>query len=146
MRLIDNQNRICFCNNVNWATGAKAIQLSEYNCSIFVCSFATLQFFIRINRFIKCLHINYHNIDGTVRCKAVDLSKLRGVIDEETNLLAVFLCKMFLSHLKGFVDALADCDARHNHNELTPTVVFVQLIHGLDVGIGLADTGLHFNR
>ena len=37
---------------------------------------------------------------------------------------------MFLRHLKGFIDALTDGDARHNHDELAPPVMLVQLIHG----------------
>ena len=53
---------------------------------------------------------------------------------------------MFLRHLKGLINTLADGNARHDHNELAPAVVLVQLIHGLNVGIGLADAGLHFNR
>ena len=51
---------------------------------------------------------------------------------------------MILRHLKGLINTLADGNARHDHNELAPAVVLVQLIHGLDVGIGLADAG--FNR
>ena len=53
---------------------------------------------------------------------------------------------MLLRHLKGLINTLADGNARHDHNELAPAVVLVQLIHGLDVGIGLADAGFHFNR
>ena len=53
---------------------------------------------------------------------------------------------MILRHLKGLINTLADGNARHDHNELAPAVVLVQLIHGLDVGIGLAYAGLHFNR
>ena len=53
---------------------------------------------------------------------------------------------MLLRHLKGLINALADGNARHDHNELAPTVVLVQFVHGLNVGIGLADAGLHFNR
>ena len=53
---------------------------------------------------------------------------------------------MLLRHLKRFIDALADGNARHDHDEFAPTIVLVQLIHGLDVGIGLADAGFHFNR
>lgn len=53
---------------------------------------------------------------------------------------------MLLRHLKGLINALADGDARHDHDELAPTVMLVQLIHRLDVGIGLANARLHFNR
>ena len=53
---------------------------------------------------------------------------------------------MLLRHLKGLINALADGDARHDHDEFAPTIVLVQLIHRLDVGIGLANAGFHFNR
>ena len=52
---------------------------------------------------------------------------------------------MLLRHLKGLINALADGNARHDHNELAPTVVLVQFVHGLNVGIGLADAGFHLN-
>ena len=53
---------------------------------------------------------------------------------------------MLLRHLKGLINTLADGNARHDHDELAPTVMLVQLIHRLDVGIGLANARLHFNR
>ena len=53
---------------------------------------------------------------------------------------------MLLRHLKRFIYAFADSNARHDHDELAPAVVLVQLIHRLDVGIGLANARLHFNR
>ena len=53
---------------------------------------------------------------------------------------------MILRHLKGLINTLADGNARHDHDELAPAVMLVQLIHGLNVGIGLADAGFHFNR
>ena len=53
---------------------------------------------------------------------------------------------MLLGHLKGFVNTFSNGDAGYNHDELAPTVVLVQLVHGLDIGIGLADAGFHFNR
>ena len=146
LRLVNYQNRVCFGDDVDWATGAEIIKFSEYNCCIFIRSFAAFQLFIRINRFVECLHIDDHDIDGAVRRKAVNFRKLCGVVDEETNLLAVFLCKMLLRHLKRFIDALADGNARHDHDEFAPTIVLVQFIHGLDVGISLTDAGFHFNR
>ena len=47
--------------------------------------------------------------------------------------------------MKGFIDALTDGDARHDHDEFAPTIMLVQLIHGLDVGVGLADACFHLN-
>ena len=53
---------------------------------------------------------------------------------------------MLLRHLKRLIDAFTDGNARHDHDEFAPTIMLVQLIHGLDVGIGLANARLHFNR
>ena len=133
LRLVDNQNRVGLCNNVNRATGAELVQL-HVNASRILTSG------------VECLRVDDHDIDGAVRRKAVNFRKLCGVVDEETNLLAVFLCKMLLRHLKRFIDALADGNARHDHDEFAPTIVLVQFIHGLDVGISLTDAGFHFNR
>ena len=77
--------------------------------------------------------------------KTVDLRQLGGVIDEKAHFLAVFFGKMLLRHLKGFVYTLADGNAGHDHDELTPTIGTVQLVHGLDIGIGLADAGFHLD-
>ena len=133
LRLVNNQNRVGLCNNVDWTAGAELIQL-HVNASCIL----TLG--------IERLRVDDHDIDGAVRRKAVNFRKLRRVVDEETNLLAVFLRKMLLRHLKGLIDALTDGNAWHDHDEFAPTIMLVQLIHGLDVGIGLANARLHFNR
>ena len=52
---------------------------------------------------------------------------------------------MLLRHLKRFINALADGNARHDRDEFAPTIVLVQLIHGLDVGISLTNTCFHLN-
>ena len=133
LRLVDNQNRVRFCNNINRATGTELVQLHVNTPRVLTLG-------------IERLIIDNHDIDGTVRRKAVNFRELGGIIDKEPDLLAVFLREMLLCHLKGLINALADSNARHDHDELAPTVVLVQLIHGLDVGIGLADAGLHLNR
>ena len=133
LRLVDNQNRVRFCNNINRATGTEFVQLHVNTPRVLTLG-------------IERLRVDNHNVYGAIRRKAVNFRKLGGIIDKESDLLAVFLRKMFLRHLKGLINTLADGNARHDHDELTPTVVLVQLIHGLDVGISLADTGFHFNR
>ena len=44
------------------------------------------------------------------------------------------------------VHPLTNGYARHHDNEFRPTIVFVELIHRLDVGIGFARTRLHLHR
>ena len=53
---------------------------------------------------------------------------------------------MFLRHLKGFIDALTDGDARHHDYEFAPAVVLIQLEHCLYVSICFADAGFHLYR
>ena len=52
---------------------------------------------------------------------------------------------MLLRHLKRLIHTLADGDAGYHNDELAPTIVLVQLVHGLDVSIGLANAGFHLN-
>ena len=53
---------------------------------------------------------------------------------------------MLLRGLQGLVHALAYGNRRHHNDKLAPTVALVQLVHGFDVGIGLAGAGFHLNR
>ena len=133
LRLVDNQNWVRLCNDVNRATGTELVQLHVNAPRVLALG-------------IERLRVDNHNVYGAIRRKAVNFRELGRIVDEEPDLLAVFLRKMLLRHLKGLINALADGDARHDHDELAPTIVLVQFIHGLDVGIGLADAGFHFNR
>ena len=132
LRLINNQNRIRLCNDINRPAGPELIQLHT-NTS---CIFASC---------IKRLRVDNHGADGVIRRKTINLCQLSGIIDEKAYLLTIFLGKMLLRYLKGLIHALADGNTGHNHDELAPTVMLVQLIHCLDIGICLADTGLHLN-
>ena len=132
LRLVNDQNRVCLCDNVDWAAGTELVQLHVNTPRVLTLG-------------IERLRVDNHDIDGTVRRKAVNFRELGRIVDEEPDLLAVFLCKMLLRHLKGLINTLADSNARHDHDEFAPAVVLVQLIHGLDVGIGLADAGFHLN-
>ena len=55
------------------------------------------------------------------------------------------LHKMVCGDLKGLLHALTDRNRRNNHNKLAPAVLFVQLEHRLDIDIGFARAGFHFN-
>ena len=52
---------------------------------------------------------------------------------------------MLLRHLKGLIHTFPDGDAGHHNDELAPPVMLVQLVHGLDVSVCLADTGFHLD-
>ena len=132
LRLVNNQNWVRLCNDVNRATGTELVQLHVNTPCVLTLG-------------IERLRVDNHDIDGAVRCKAVNLRELGRIVDEEPDLLAVFLRKMLLRHLKGLINALADGDARHDHDEFAPTIVLVQFIHGLDVGIRFTNTCFHLN-
>ena len=55
------------------------------------------------------------------------------------------LHKVVCGDLKGFFHALADRNGGNDHNELAPAVLLVQLEHRLDIDIGFARAGFHFN-
>ena len=80
-----------------------------------------------------------------VRRKVVNLGQVLRVIDKEPDRLSVFFQKMFLHNLERLIDTLANGDARYHHDKLGPAVGAVQLVHRLDVGIGLARTRFHFD-
>lgn len=71
--------------------------------------------------------------------------KIRTVINKETSLLAVMLHKVVCGDFKGLLHALTDRNGGNDHNKLAPAVLFVQLEHRLDVDIGFARAGFHFN-
>ena len=55
--------------------------------------------------------------------KRSTLGELRGIVDEEANLLHIFLRKKLLGHLKGFIHTLTDGNTGYYDNELAPAVV-----------------------
>ena len=77
--------------------------------------------------------------------KSIYLTELFGVIHKVLHALSVFLSKMLLHALKALQYAFSDGDAWHHHHKLGPAIAGIQFIHGLDVGIGLTRTRLHFD-
>ena len=94
---------------------------------------------------IECLRIDDHGIDARIVCEAVKLGKVLRIIDEEAHGFAVERREMFLRRLERLVDALANGDARHDDDELRPPIRFIELVHGLDICVRLARSGLHLD-
>ena len=132
LRLVNNQDRIRLGDDINRSAAAEFIQLHVNPTGVLAFG-------------IERLRIDDHDVDGAIRSKAVNLCELCRIVDEEANLLAVFLSKVFLRHLEGLVDAFTDSNRWNNNDELAPAVVLVQLIHRFDVGVCFADAGLHLN-
>lgn len=74
-----------------------------------------------------------------------DLFQLRGIVDKESDLFAVFRLEMLSGRFKGLIDAFPDGDARDDNDEFAPAVAPVQLLHRFDVSIGFSRAGLHLN-
>ena len=98
-----------------------------------------------VDRFIECLRIDDHHVDGTIGGKAVNLCQLSGIIDKEPDFFTIFLGKMLLRHLKGLIHALADGNARHDYDKLTPAIMFVQLVNGFYICVRLANACFHLD-
>ena len=131
LRLVDDQDWICLCNDVDGLAAAERVELFVNDALILAG--------------IERLHVDDHDIDRAVRRKAVNFRQSVGIVDEKADFLVVFARKMLLRGLERFIDALADGDGRHNDDELAPAVALVQLIHRFDVGIGLARAGFHLD-
>ena len=55
------------------------------------------------------------------------------------------LHKVVCGDLKGLLHTLTDRNGGNDHDELAPAVLLVQLEHRLDIDIGFARAGFHFN-
>ena len=130
--LIDDQNRIRLSDDIDRPAGAEFVQLHVDTAGI-------------LSSGIKGLGVDDHNIDGAVRCEAINFGQLGRVVDKKTDLFTILFRKMLLGHLERFIHTLADGDAGHHHDELAPAIGAVQLVHGLDVGVGLAHASLHLD-
>src|SRR5690606_38728674 len=65
---------------------------------------------------------------------------------ERIDLMAVQFLKVVLGYLKRLIHPFTNGNAWHNDDELAPTIVFIQFVHGADVGIGFTSTCFHFYR
>ena len=131
LRLVDDQDWICLCNDVNGLAAAKGIELFINNALILAG--------------IERLHVDDHDIDRAVGRKAVNFCQPIGIVDKKADFLIIFARKMLLRGLERFIDAFADGDGRHDDDKLAPAVALVQLIHRFDIGIGLARSGFHLD-
>ena len=73
------------------------------------------------------------------------MGKVGAVVNEIAGFLAVEFHEMLLQHGEALIDAFADGDAGHHHDELRPAEAFVHLEHGLDIDVGLARARLHLH-
>ena len=84
-------------------------------------------------------------MNAVIRSKGINLSKLLRVVDEVLHTLTIFSSKVFCHTLKTLEHAFADGNTGHYNHKFRPTIAGVQLVHGLDVGIGLTRTCFHLD-
>ena len=138
LRLVQNDNRAVCLNDINRAAGAEFIPLGVDDTSFLALA-------VLFQRGGKRLRVDDHYIDAGAARKVIQLVQVGAVVDEEASLLAVMLHKVVCGDLKGLLHALTDRNGGNDNNELAPAVLFVQLEHRLDIDIGFARAGFHFN-
>ena len=82
---------------------------------------------------------------GVVGGKVINLCKSSGIINKETDFLSVLFRKMLFRHLKRLKHTLSNGNTGHYNDELTPSIMLIQFIHGFNIGIGLSYAGLHLD-
>ena len=144
LRLIDNHDRVTLAEHVDRTAAAKLITLVEDDACRLVSPCALT--LLLVHRRVEGLRVDNHHVHTGIAGKGINLRELLGVIDEVLHALAiVFLGKMLLHTLKALQHPFAYGDAGDNHYELCPAITLVQLVHGLDIGIGLARTRFHLD-
>ena len=133
----DDDRAICG-NDVNRAAALKFVALRVDNARFLAPA-------ILFQRSGEGLRVDNHHIDAAVGRKAVQMVQVGAGIDEEPRLLAVMLHEMVNGNLEGLLHTLANGDRRHDHDELAPAIVLVQLEHRFDIHIGFARAGFHFH-
>ena len=86
LRLVDDQNRIRLCNNIDGLAAVEGIKFFVNDALVLAG--------------IERLHIDDHDVDRAVGCKAVNFRQSVGIVDKEADLLVVFACKMLLRSLE----------------------------------------------
>ena len=144
LRLIDDHDRVTLAEHIDRTAAAKLITLVEdYACRLVSPCALTL---LLVHRRVEGLRVDNHHVHTGIAGKGINLRELLGVIDEVLHALAVvFPGKVLLHTLKALQHTFAYGDAGDHHHELCPAVTLVQLIHGLDIGIGLARTRFHLD-
>ena len=132
MWLVNDKDRLCGGYHINRLARAEGIQFHVDATGIFSAS-------------SKRLCVDYHHVHVRVAGKLVNFRQLLRVVDERLNALAVLCCKVFAHDFKRATYTFTYGNARHHNDKLAPAVEFVQLIHRLDISIGLARSCLHFN-
>ena len=86
LRLVDDQNRIRLCNNIDGLAAAEGIKFFVNDALVLAG--------------IERLHVDDHDVDRAVGCKAVYLRQAVRIVDKKADFLVIFACKMLLRGLE----------------------------------------------
>ena len=136
--LVQNNDRTVCLDNIDRAAGAKFIPFGVDDTGFFALT-------VLFQRGGKRLRVDDHHIDAGAARKVIQLVQVGAVVDEEASLLAVVLHKVVCGDFKGLLHALTDRNGGNDHDKLAPAVLLVQLEHRLDIDVGFARAGFHFN-
>ena len=138
LRFVENDDGAVGCNHVDGSARAERVTLIvDDTCRLVV---GTL-----FQRGVKGLGIDDHHADVSTLREGIDVAETVGVVDEVACLLAVEFHEVVSGNIKALLHTLTDGNAGHYHDELGPSVAFVQFEEGLDIDVGLSRTRLHLH-
>ena len=130
LRFVDDDNRMGVLNQPDCTAAAQAVLILIKN--IF-CLFESVD-------------VDNHDLNFSAGCKCPHIIEFCGVVDKKpAGHVVVLETEVFLCHLKGLIDALADGDRGYDHHKLGEAVPAVQLKNRFGINIGLAGAGFHLN-
>ena len=132
MRFVNNEDRIGLGNNINGFSAAEFIQFHINTAGISTFG-------------IESLTIDDHTVYGTILSKVRNIRQLAGIVDKEPYLFPVFIIEMVLRDLERLIDPFSDGNAGNYNDKFAPSVKFIQLVNGFDIGVGFTDTRFHFD-
>ena len=132
LRLVQDQDRSALLDDVDGTAAAELVKLDADAARI-------------LSARVECLRVDDHDVKICALREMVNLGEVLGIVDEETRLLAVMLHEMLLHDGETLLHALANRNARHDHDELRPAILLIQFEHGLDIHIGLSCARFHLH-
>ena len=84
-------------------------------------------------------------MEVSIRGKLLDGSEARAVVDKVLHTLPIFFGKVVCHRVQTLHHAFSYRHTGHHDDKLCPAIVFVELIHRLDVSVGLSRASLHLD-
>ena len=92
---------------------------------------------------VERLRVDNHHANPAVRSEVLYILRATRIVDKWRDLMPVQLLKMVLGYFERFVHPFTDGNTWHDDDVLAPAILFMELIHGTDVGIRLPRARFH---